>query len=50
MSQKKLIYQSPTVHCKLSQAKMICFVHCSVQKIGGERGLDCQSWNKMNLT
>ena len=25
---------------------MICFVHCSVQKIGGEKGLDCQSFDK----
>ena len=25
---------------------MICFVHCSVQKIDGERGLDCQSFDK----
>ena len=50
MSQKRLIYQSPKVHCKLYQVKMICFVHCSVQKIGGGRGLDYQSYNKMNFT
>ena len=50
MSQKKVVYQSPNVHCKLYQVWMLCFVHCSVQMITSGRYLDCQSSSKMNLT